>query len=129
MRVRVILFYCLLVYAISWSLQFAAIHATGNLESDAAKPWLAGVMFSPALIAMLFNWRVTTARGTFYREVRFPLGDPKNPMTWEHVQAKMRSQAEPVLGRAAVHAIEERVMSLESEADIRELVQRLVVWR
>jgi len=64
MRVRVILFYCLIVYAISWSLQFAAIHFAGNLESDSAKPWLAGVMFSPALIAILFNWEVTSARRT-----------------------------------------------------------------
>ena len=63
MRVRVIVLYCLVVYAISWSLQFVAIHTTVNLESDAATPWLAGVMFSPALIALLFTWKIPSARG------------------------------------------------------------------
>jgi 2-methylcitrate dehydratase len=72
---------------------------------------------------------VTTARGTFYREVRYPLGDPNNPMTWEHVQAKMRSQSEALLGGAAVDAIAHRVMALEKEVDMAELVRRLVVWR
>ncbi|MGZ5119395.1 MAG: hypothetical protein ACXWIH_25565, partial [Burkholderiales bacterium] len=72
---------------------------------------------------------VTTARGTFYREVRFPLGDPKNPMTWEHVQAKMRSQSEALLGRAAADSIARRVGTLEREADMAELVRQLVVRR
>ena len=63
MRVRVIVLYCVVVYAISWSLQFAVIHTAVTLESDAAKPWLAGVMFSPALIALLFTWKVQSARG------------------------------------------------------------------
>jgi 2-methylcitrate dehydratase PrpD len=72
---------------------------------------------------------VTTARGTFYREVRYPLGDPNNPMTWEHVQAKMRSQSEALLWAAAVDAIAHRVMALEKEVDMAELVRRLVVWR
>lgn len=64
MRIRVVIFYCLVVYALGWSLQFAAIHATGgNLESDAAKPWLVGVMFGPALVALLFVWRIPSTRG------------------------------------------------------------------
>lgn len=64
MHIRVVIFYCLIIYALSWSLQFAAIYATGgNLESDAAKPWLAGVMFGPALVALLFVWRIPSTRG------------------------------------------------------------------
>jgi hypothetical protein len=43
--------------ALSRSLQFAAIHSVGNLESDGAKPWLASGMFIPALVALLFAWR------------------------------------------------------------------------
>jgi membrane protease YdiL (CAAX protease family) len=62
MRVRVIVSYCLIVYALSWSLQFAAIHSVGNLESDAAKPWLASGMFIPALVALLFAWKSPSVR-------------------------------------------------------------------
>ncbi|OGA38946.1 MAG: hypothetical protein A3G24_12450 [Betaproteobacteria bacterium RIFCSPLOWO2_12_FULL_62_13] len=72
---------------------------------------------------------VTTARGTFYKEVLFPLGDPKNPMTWDHVVAKLRSQAEPMLGRAVTDAIVKKVVALEDEDDIRQLVRLLVVRR
>lgn len=55
MRKRVIALYCLLVYAIAWSLQFAAIRATGgDLEADGAMPWLIGTMFVPGLTALLF---------------------------------------------------------------------------
>lgn len=72
---------------------------------------------------------VTTTRGTFYKEILFPLGDPKNPMTWEHVVSKLSSQAEPVLGRAVTDAIAKKVMSLENESDVRELVGMLVVRR
>lgn len=55
MRGRAIALYCLLTYAIAWALQFAAIRATGgDLESDAAGPWLATTMFVPGLTAILF---------------------------------------------------------------------------
>lgn len=55
MRGRAIALYCLLTYAIAWGLQFAAIRATGgDLESDAAGPWLATTMFVPGLVAILF---------------------------------------------------------------------------
>lgn len=55
MRGRAIALYCLLTYAIAWGIQFAAIRATGgDLESDAAGPWLATTMFVPALTAILF---------------------------------------------------------------------------
>lgn len=55
MRKRVIALYCLLVYAAAWGLQFAAINATGgDLEADAAVPWLVATMFVPGLLALLF---------------------------------------------------------------------------
>lgn len=55
MRGRAIILYCLLAYAIAWGLQFAALAATGgNLESDAAMPWLAATMFAPSVAAVPF---------------------------------------------------------------------------
>src|SRR5262250_3060389 len=67
--VRVTVFYCLIVYALAWSLQFAAIHAVGGLEGNAAKPWLAGAMFVPALVALVFAWKVLPARGVLLWKV------------------------------------------------------------
>lgn len=55
MRKRVIALYCLLVYSLAWGFQAAGIAATGgDLEADAAAPWLIGAMFSPGLVALLF---------------------------------------------------------------------------
>jgi membrane protease YdiL (CAAX protease family) len=59
---RMIVFYCLVVYAISWPLVYAALSRTGNLESDAARYWLAAVMFVPAAVALVFAWRSPAAR-------------------------------------------------------------------
>ena len=55
MRGRAIVLYCLLAYAISWGLQFAVLAFThGDLESSAARPWLAATMFAPTLAAIPF---------------------------------------------------------------------------
>jgi len=55
MRGRAIALYCLLTYGIAWAMQFAALRATGgDLESDAAGPWLATTMFVPGLVTILF---------------------------------------------------------------------------
>ena len=56
MRARLIALYCLIVYILAWALQFAAIRTVGELESAAAKPWLAAGMFVPALVALAFVW-------------------------------------------------------------------------
>lgn len=57
MRKRAIVLYVLLVYLLAWSLQGAAIVLTGgDLESDAAMPWLLATMAVPALVAGLFLW-------------------------------------------------------------------------
>ncbi len=55
MRGRAIALYCLLAYAISWGIQFAALRVTdGNLESSAATPFLVATMFAPTAAAILF---------------------------------------------------------------------------
>lgn len=72
---------------------------------------------------------IATARGTFYKEVLFPLGDPKNPMTWEHVIEKLRAQAGPMLSAEKINAIVRYARTLGEQRDVRELVRLLVVKR
>jgi membrane protease YdiL (CAAX protease family) len=55
MRKRAIVLYVLLVYLLAWSLQGVAIVLTGGqLESDAAVPWLLATMVVPTLVAVGF---------------------------------------------------------------------------
>jgi membrane protease YdiL (CAAX protease family) len=55
MRARAIALYCLLTYALGWSLQIIAIRQSGgDLESDAAMPWLLATMATPMLAAIAF---------------------------------------------------------------------------
>lgn len=53
MSKRALLLFCVLVYALSWSIQAAVIAKYGNPENGGA-PWLVVVMFTPALVTLLF---------------------------------------------------------------------------
>jgi 2-methylcitrate dehydratase len=68
---------------------------------------------------------ITTARGSFYHETLYPLGDPKNPMTWRLVEEKFFSQATTFTSRRYAKKISERVAQLESEADMHGFMKRL----
>ena len=68
---------------------------------------------------------VRTARGTFYREVQYPLGDPQNPMTDADVTRKFLTQAVPVVGEATSRELVERVLTVEKEPSVRPLMERL----
>lgn len=46
--------YCLIVLAVSWSIQYAAVGVVGDLEKPEAAPWLLATMWSPTLVALLF---------------------------------------------------------------------------
>lgn len=61
---------------------------------------------------------VKTRRGVFSREVLYPHGDPRNPMTWADVGRKFVAQAEPVLGARVAQEVIDRTSSLEKEADM-----------
>lgn len=67
---------------------------------------------------------VKTPRGVFLREVPYPLGDPKNPMSWDDVARKFIAQAEPVLGNRATREVIEQTRSLEKVANMRSLVEQ-----
>lgn len=68
---------------------------------------------------------VKTARGTFLREVRYPLGDPKNPMSWDDVAGKFTDQAGPVLGKRAARRVIELAQSIEKLANVRGFIEQL----
>ncbi|MEQ1866603.1 MAG: CPBP family intramembrane glutamic endopeptidase, partial [Micropepsaceae bacterium] len=54
MSVPAIIAFLLLTFAASWGLQFAAILNVGDLENDAATPYLIAAMFAPAFVTLLF---------------------------------------------------------------------------
>jgi membrane protease YdiL (CAAX protease family) len=54
MSKRAILFYCLLVFALSWTIQGFVISTYGNPENRLALPWLVIVMYTPALVTLGF---------------------------------------------------------------------------
>lgn len=66
-----------------------------------------------------------TARGTFYCEVLYPFGDPRNPMQWKDVVEKFNAQAAPVLGKKPAQEIADRTMALEKENDLNALAKLL----
>ena len=69
---------------------------------------------------------IVTSRGTFYREVLYPRGDPQSPMTWQHIIRKLNDQAGNRLGTAAIQRIAERTASMEQESDLRNFSRMLV---
>jgi len=68
---------------------------------------------------------VTIGGRTFRREVRYPKGDPHNPMTWDDVSAKFMQQAGPVLGAARAQQVIERAAAIEQEAQVGTFAQLL----
>ncbi|OGA38935.1 MAG: hypothetical protein A3G24_12395 [Betaproteobacteria bacterium RIFCSPLOWO2_12_FULL_62_13] len=68
---------------------------------------------------------VKTSRGVFYREVLYPHGDPRNPMTWADVKQKFMRQAKPILGETLAQEVADKVYSLEKLADISVLAEML----
>ena len=68
---------------------------------------------------------VKTPRGAFYRKVLHPLGDPRNPMTWDDVTKKFFAQAEPVLGSKLTREIVDRTFSIEKEENMRAFAEML----
>ncbi|HET7158294.1 MAG TPA: hypothetical protein VFI62_04825, partial [Burkholderiales bacterium] len=68
---------------------------------------------------------ISTARGTFYREVLYPRGDPRSPMTWAHIQQKLREQVGECMSSAAISRVAERTAHMEKETDLRSLATML----
>jgi 2-methylcitrate dehydratase PrpD len=70
--------------------------------------------------------RIRTKDGrTLERELPYQLGAPENPMSADEVRAKFRENASLVLGNGEIEALEEQVLSLEEQDDLRSLCSLL----
>lgn len=97
----------------------AALMAKTTLE---ATPQLTALFKQGARPAAV---EITTARGTFYREVLYPRGDPRSPMTWAQIQQKLREQIGERMRSPAVLRIAERTAHMEKETDLRSFAMML----
>jgi 2-methylcitrate dehydratase PrpD len=74
--------------------------------------------------------RITTTDGrTFEADVPHQRGAPENPMTPDEVRAKFRQNASLALGEAALDTLEEAVLSLEEQEDVRAVFSELGATR
>ena len=72
--------------------------------------------------------RITTTDGrTFEKQLDFPKGDPRNPLTDNEVEEKFEALAEPVLAASARKRIIEATWNLEDFANTTEYMQLLKV--
>ncbi len=66
-------------------------------------------------------WARITLRGgrELFSRVRFPKGDPENPLSWEELAEKFTTLAGGVWEEVKVKAVQERIRSLDQEANLR----------
>jgi 2-methylcitrate dehydratase PrpD len=62
---------------------------------------------------------------TYIRHVGHPRGDPENPLTDSELTAKFRQMSMPVLGEKKTDEAVKRILALEGESDIADLVRSL----
>lgn len=93
--------------------RIARLMAASSIE---ARPELTALFKEGARPAAL---ELATTRGVFAREVRYPKGDPRNPMTWEDVAAKFMAESADVLSAPIARQLIERVATLDTEPSVR----------
>jgi 2-methylcitrate dehydratase len=64
---------------------------------------------------------VSTRRGIFTKDVLYPTGDPKNPMSWDRVVEKFFPMASEVIGQQKAEQIVAMVEKLEDLRNVAEL--------
>ncbi len=70
------------------------------------------------------NVKVRLRNGTeFSREVFFPKGDSRNPMTFDEIKEKFRDMVEPVLSKKRTEQIVEVIQKFESLEDVNKLLK------
>ena len=78
----------------------------------------------PALQRVIVTIRTTDGRD-LTRQLDYPKGDPRNPLTDHEVEEKFEALAEPVLSPAARRKVIDTVWGLEKLASVTELMQML----
>jgi len=82
----------------------------------------------PALQRVIVSIRTTDGR-EFTRQLDYPKGDPRNPLSDREVEEKFEALAEPVLSQAARRRVIDAVWSLEKLASVSELMQTVKAER
>jgi 2-methylcitrate dehydratase len=82
----------------------------------------------PAMQRVIVTIRTTDGR-EFARQLDYPKGDPRNPLSDREVEEKFEALAEPVLSKAARRRVIETVWGLEKLGSVSELMQMLKAER
>jgi len=75
----------------------------------------------PALQRVVVNISATDGR-TFSKQLDFPKGDPRNPLTDQEVEEKFAALAEGVLSKGAQKKLKEAIWNLEDSDSVRKLM-------
>jgi 2-methylcitrate dehydratase len=75
----------------------------------------------PALQRVIVNMTTSDGR-TFSKQLDFPKGDPRNPLTDQEVEEKFGALAEGVLSTGAQRKLKEAIWNLEDSNSIRKLM-------
>jgi 2-methylcitrate dehydratase len=67
----------------------------------------------------------TTSGRSFMKQLDFPKGDPRNPLTDDEIEAKFDSLAEPVMDADARARVKDAVWNLDKEGSISDLMALL----
>jgi 2-methylcitrate dehydratase len=82
----------------------------------------------PALQRVIVTIRTTDGR-EFTKQLDYPKGDPRNPLTDREVEEKFEALAAPVLSAEAQKKVKDAVWNLEKLGAVSELMQLLVAER
>ena len=74
--------------------------------------------------------KVTTTDGrSFEKQLDYPKGDPRNPLTDQEIEEKFEALADPVMTKAAQKRLKDAIWSLEKCSSVRELMALMKVDR
>jgi 2-methylcitrate dehydratase len=70
--------------------------------------------------------RIDTADGqSFHKELDYPKGDPRNPLTDQEIETKFRALAERVLNKTRQNEVIDHVWNLDKAEDLTALMASL----
>jgi len=100
----------------------ATIRAQLNKIVVVADPEIEKVF--PALQRVIV--KITTTKGrAFEKQLDFPKGDPRNPLSDTEIEEKFTALADPVMSKSAQRVVKDTVWNLEKAPSISELMESL----
>jgi 2-methylcitrate dehydratase len=76
----------------------------------------------PALQRVIVKITATDGRG-FEKQLDYPKGDPRNPLTDREIEEKFESLADPVMSKAAQQKLKDAVWNLEKCSSVHDLMK------